>query len=186
MLLPEMKDLPLIEGEKVILRPITDADTDDIVRWRNDPEVWRYFLFREPFTPEMHRAWLRDKVATGRVIQYIIIDRESGRSAGSVYFRDVDPKNESAEYGIFIGEADARGKGLGSETARLFTDFGFQTLGLHRISLRLLSDNVRAQRSYEKAGFHIEGVFRDMVLLDGAWRDVTFMAKLENDSEGCE
>ena len=178
MLLPEMKDLPLIEGEKVILRPITDADTDDIVRWRNDPEVWRYFLFREPFTPEMHRAWLRDKVATGRVIQYIIIDRESGRSAGSLYFRDVDPKNESAEYGIFIGEPWARNRGLGTETARLFTAFGLDVLRLHRISLKVLGDNAVARRSYEKAGFQTEGVFRDFVKLDGVYTDVIFMARL--------
>ena len=178
MLLPEMKDLPLIEGEKVVLRPITDADTDDIVRWRNDPEVWRYFLFREPFTPEMHRAWLRDKVAAGRVVQYIITERESGRSVGSVYFRDVDRKNESAEYGIFIGEADARGRGIGTETARLFTDFGLNVLRLHRISLKVLGDNEIARRSYEKAGFRTEGVFRDYVKLDGVFTDVVFMAKL--------
>ncbi|MDO4990438.1 MAG: GNAT family protein [Eubacteriales bacterium] len=178
MLLPQMKDLPLIEGEKVVLRPITDADTDDIVRWRNDPEVWRYFLFREPFTPEMHRAWLRDKVAAGRVVQYIITERESGRSVGSVYFRDVDRKNESAEYGIFIGEADARGRGIGTETARLFTDFGLNVLRLHRISLKVLGDNEIARRSYEKAGFRTEGVFRDYVKLDGVFTDVVFMAKL--------
>ena len=66
-------ELPVINGEKLTLRPITDADTDDIVRWRNDPEVWRYFLFREPFTPAMHRAWLQNKVMTGKVIQYIIV-----------------------------------------------------------------------------------------------------------------
>ena len=181
MLLPQTKDLPLIEGEKVVLRPITDADTDDIVRWRNDPEVWRYFLFREPFTPEMHRAWLRDKVAAGRVVQYIITERESGRSVGSVYFRDVDPKNESAEYGIFIGEAAARGRGIGTETARLFTDFGLNVLRLHRISLKVLGDNEIARRSYEKAGFRTEGVFRDYVKLDGVFTDVVFMAKLGED-----
>ena len=178
MLLPQTKDLPLIEGEKVVLRPITDADTDDIVRWRNDPEVWRYFLFREPFTPEMHRAWLRDKVAAGRVVQYIITERESGRSVGSVYFRDVDPKNESAEYGIFIGEAAARGRGIGTETARLFTDFGLNVLRLHRISLKVLGGNEVARRSYEKAGFQTEGVFRDFVKLDGVYTDVIFMARL--------
>ena len=173
--------LPVIEGERVVLRPITDADTDDIVRWRNDPEVWRYFLFREPFTPELHRAWLRDRVATGRVIQYIITERESGRSVGSVYFRDVDRKNESAEYGIFIGERDARGRGIGTETARLFTDFGLNVLGLHRISLKVLGGNEIAQRSYEKAGFRTEGVFRDYVKLDGVFTDVVFMARLGED-----
>ena len=172
------EELPVINGDKVSLRPITDADTDDIVRWRNDPEVWRYFLFREPFTPEMHRAWLKNKVETGKVIQYIIVERESGKSVGSVYFRDVDPVSEAAEYGIFIGEADARGRGVGTETARLFTAFGLDVLRLHRISLKVLGDNAVARRSYEKAGFQAEGIFRDYVKLDGVFTDVVFMARL--------
>ena len=178
MLQLQTSELPVINGEKLSLRPITDADTADIVRWRNDPEVWKYFLFREPFTPELHRAWLRDKVETGRVIQYIIVERESGQSVGSVYFRDVDEKNESAEYGIFIGEARARSRGLGTETARLFTAFGLNVLRLHRISLKVLGDNAIARRSYEKAGFRTEGVFRDYVKLNGQYADVVFMALL--------
>ena len=183
MLHLQHSELPVINGEKLTLRPITDADTDDIVRWRNDPEVWRYFLFREPFTPEMHRAWLLNKVMTGKVIQYIIVERESGQSVGSVYFRDVDEKNESAEYGIFIGEPRARGRGLGTETARLFTRFGLDVLRLHRISLKVLGSNEIARRSYEKAGFRTEGVFRDFVKLDGAFTDVVFMARIQGEGE---
>ena len=178
MLLLHTDELPVINGEKLSLRPITDADTADIVRWRNDPEVWKYFIFREPFTPEMHRAWLRDKVETGRVIQYIIVEHESGQSVGSVYFRDIDVKNESAEYGIFIGEPWARRRGLGTETARLFTAFGLGVLRLHRLSLKVLGNNEVARRSYEKAGFQTEGIFRDYVKLDGKFTDVVFMAKL--------
>ncbi len=173
-----MQELPCITGERVVLRPITDADTDHIVAWRNTPSVMNNFIFRQKFTPEMHRHWLATKVATGQVVQYIIEDKADRRPVGSVYYRDIDPANHSAEYGIFIGEQDARGKGFGTETARLFTEFGFSTLGLHRISLRLLAENLPARRSYEKAGFAEEGLFRDMVLLDGQYRDVVFMAKL--------
>lgn len=92
------------------------------------------FIFRQTFTPEMHRSWLATKVATGQVVQYIILDNADGKPVGSVYYRDVDNHNRSAEYGIFIGEESARGKGLGTETARLFTQFGVDTLHLHRIS----------------------------------------------------
>ena len=60
----------------------------------------------------------------------------------------------------------------------MFTDFGFAGLHLHRISLRVLAENTAARRSYEKAGFVQEGIFRDMELLGGAYRDVVFMAKL--------
>lgn len=178
MLILKPSELPVINGERLSLRPITDADTPDIVRWRNDPAVRRCFLFRDPFTPEMHRAWLKNKVETGKVIQYIIVERESGQSVGSVYFRDVDEKNESAEYGIFIGETWARRRGLGTETAKLFTAFGLNVLRLHRISLKVLGSNEVARRSYEKAGFQTEGVFRDFVKLDGEFTDVIFMARL--------
>lgn len=176
------EDLPIINGRQVRLRPITPADTDDIIRWRNDPDVQQFFIYRQTFTREIHENWLKNKVCTGQVIQYIIEDMESRRSVGSVYFRDVDPVNESAEYGIFIGEASARNRGFGSETAKLFTDFGLDVLGMHRISLRLLGGNAAAQRSYEKAGFRTEGVFTDMVRLDGKFTDVVFMARLAREN----
>lgn len=177
------EELPVIEGEKLSLRPITDADTDDIVRWRNNPAVRRNFLFRETFTPEMHRNWLRTKVASGEVIQYIIVERESGKSIGSVYLRDIDEKNESAEYGIFIGEDRARGRGYGTETAKLFTDWALYALGLHRVSLRLIAGNEAARKSYERAGYRTEGVFRDFARLDGVYTDVIFMARLAGDGD---
>lgn len=167
-----------ITGARVHLRPITEADTDRIVAWRNNPMVQKNFIFREAFTAEMHRSWLKNKVATGQVVQYIIEDAATGQPVGSVYFRDINPQHHSAEYGIFIGEESARSKGFGTETAALFTAFGFAQLGLHRISLRLLADNLPARHSYEKAGFVQEGLFRDMVLLDGRYRDIVFMAKL--------
>ena len=160
------------------MRPITDADTDNIVRWRNTPSVRDNFIFRQTFTPEMHRNWLKTKVATGEVVQYIIVDKAADTAVGSVYYRDVDHTFNSAEYGIFVGEESARGKGFGTETARLFTDFGFTALHLHRISLRVLAENTPARRSYAAAGFVEEGTFRDMVRLDGVYRDVVFMAKI--------
>ena len=181
MRLLRQEDLPIINGKKVRLRPITPADTEDIVRWRNNPNVQQFFIFREPFTHEMHEAWLNTRVAKGEVIQYIIEEMASGKSVGSVYFRDIDSKNDSAEYGIFIGEDSARGKGLGSETATLFTDFGMDVLRMHRISLRLIGGNSAARRSSERAGFDLEGVFTDMVKLDGQYADIMFMAKLNEE-----
>ena len=207
-----MEKLPILTGEKVVLRPITDADTDNIVRWRNTPSVRDNFIFRQTFTPEMHRNWLKTKVATGEVVQYIIVDKAADTAVGSVYYRDVDHTFNSAEYGIFVGEESARGKGFGTETARLFADVRaiksnaalrgleqagdraqqrrfphavgahnrhhFTALHLHRISLRVLAENTPARRSYAAAGFVEEGTFRDMVRLDGVYRDVVFMAKI--------
>ena len=140
-----------VSGKLVNLRPINENDTDLIVKWRKNPSVRENFIFRELFSPEMHQKWLENKVFTGEVIQYIIEDK-TGLPVGSVYFRDIDRQNESAEYGIFIGENSARGKGFGSETAILFTDYG-NSIGLKHIILRVLKDNIAAEKSYIHAGF---------------------------------
>lgn len=176
-------DLPVINGEKVTLRPITREDTGLIVAWRNKDSVRRHFIFRQPFTPELHENWLKTKVDTGKVIQYMILEKSSGRPVGSVYLRDIDAENESAEYGIFIGEDDCQGQGIGTETAKLFIRFGLDVLRLHRISLRVLGSNKIARRSYEKAGFIEEGIFHDMVKLDGEFHDIVFMSILNKEEE---
>ena len=176
-----MEELKTIIGEKVILRPIIREDTPLIVRWRNTPSVRENFIFREPFTEEMHNRWLDTKVASGEVIQYIIVDKSENKPVGSIYFRDVDRQHRSAEYGLFIGEESARGRGLGTEAIRMFINFGFEDIGLHRISMRVLPGNEASIRSNEKVGFVREGVFKDMVYLDGEYRDVIFMAKIKGE-----
>ena len=113
------KLVPIV-GKKLILRPITLDDTDLIVKWRNNPSVVQNFIFREKFTRQMHENWMHNKVETGQVIQYIVEEKKNNRPIGSVYFRDVNENYNSAEFGIFIGEDDARGKGYGKEITSLF------------------------------------------------------------------
>ena len=104
----------VLDGQKVFLRPIQMEDTPLIVKWRNNKNVRNNFVFQETFTNEMHENWMRTKVATGDVVQYIIVAKEENLPIGSIFFRDIDLKNHSAEYGIFIGEDSARGNGYGT------------------------------------------------------------------------
>ena len=175
------KDLPVIQGEKIILRPITMEDTPRIVNWRNNPAVRSHFIFQELFTEEMHQNWMNTKVANGDVVQYIIELRGTKMPVGSVYLRDIDKKSNSAEYGVFIGEDAARGLGIGTETAKLFVSQMITTLGLHKIFLRVFEDNMQARYSYEKAGFTQEGISRDMVRMNGQYKNIVFMSILESE-----
>ena len=145
------QELKTIVGVGVTLRPITLNDTALVVKWRNNPNVMKNFIFQEPFTEQMHKKWMLTRVLTGEVIQYIIEDNSVKKPIGSIYLRDIDHANQSAEYGIFIGEDSSRGKGYGTEAARLFVKYMFEYLNLHRIFLRVLDGNEAACKSYEKA-----------------------------------
>lgn len=160
---------------------MTKEDTDLIVKWRNEDFVRDNFIYRGPFTREVHEHWCDTKIASGEVVQFIICLTENDRPIGSVYYRDIDETHHHAEYGIFIGEADCLSKGYGTEAAQLALWYAFGEMGLHKVILRVLSENVRAIRSYEKAGFTVEGVAKEYVFLDGSYHDVTFMSVLEKE-----
>lgn len=175
---------------KVQLRPITAADTAKIVAWRNKEFVRRNFIYQKLFTEEGHRAWFHEQVEPGHVAQFIICvtDTDEGknirlqeageaadREIGSVYLRDIDREAGTAEYGVFIGEREALGHGYGTEAAKLALAYGFETLHLQKIFLRLLEDNEGARKSYEKAGFRMKEDRRESVALEQGVREVLFM-----------
>lgn len=165
-----------IEGKDIYLRLMDREDTEDIIRWRNKESVCRKFIYQKPFTREGHENWIETMINTGKAVQFIICGRGSGRPVGSVYLRDIDRTHNKAEYGIFIGEEDALGKGYGTQAALLMIKYAFEEEKLHKIKLRVLAENERAVRSYEKAGFVREAYLRDEVFLEGRYKDVIYMA----------
>lgn len=167
------------EEAGIFLRAMDHGDTDLIIRWRNSDGVRRNFIYREDFTREGHEKWIRTMIDTGRAVQMMICDIVSERPLGSVYIRDIDRQHNKAEYGIFIGEPQARGRGIGTAAARLMLRYCFEEEGLHRVYLRALAGNRPAIRSYEKAGFVREGCLRDDVFVNGSYCDVIWMAVLE-------
>ncbi len=159
---------------EVYLRPMTVEDTGKIVTWRNREFVRKNFIYQELFTEEGHLRWIETQVKPGHVVQFILC-LEEGREIGSVYFRDIDRSAGTAEYGIFIGEEDALGKGYGTRAARLALQYAFETMDLRKVFLRVLSDNTGARKSYEHAGFRlIEGKKEQVALRQGV-REVVFM-----------
>ena len=160
--------------EPIYLRPMGQEDTERIVRWRNRDFVRRNFIYQELFTEEGHLRWFHTQVQTGHVVQFIICLAQSDRPVGSVYFRDIDRETGTAEYGIFIGEEDAVGRGYGTAAARQALAYAFRQMELNRVFLRYMEDNIGARISYERAGFRMTDRMETVDTLQGR-RTVRFM-----------
>ncbi|MCM1192593.1 MAG: GNAT family N-acetyltransferase [Butyrivibrio sp.] len=171
-----------VDGEiGIYLRPMTEQDTDNIIAWRNREDVRRNFIYREPFTRAGHENWIKTMIQTGRAVQMIICDLSSEQPLGSVYIRDVDRVHNKAEYGMFIGVPEARGRGIGTASVRLMLRYCFEEAGLHRVYMRVLAENRQSFRSCEKGGFVQEGYLRDDVCIDGEYHDIIWMAAVKHD-----
>ena len=83
---------------------------------------------------------------------------------------------ERVRRGIFIGEADAVGRGIGTQAARLAVAYARDVLGLHKLMLRVFADNAGAVKSYQRAGFVQEAYLKDEFRQNGGYRDMLLMA----------
>jgi UDP-4-amino-4,6-dideoxy-N-acetyl-beta-L-altrosamine N-acetyltransferase len=171
----------VIEGERVLLRRMSREDAEDVVRMRAEPEVQAQLFSERPPTMDEHLRWLAEVEARGDRHEFMIVERASGRSVGTIGLSHIDRVNRRAEYGVLIGEPDARGKGFAAEASRLLLAYAFETLGLRRVYLHVLARNSDALRLYRRVGFQTEGILRRHVRKGCEFLDVTVMAALADE-----
>ena len=164
------------ETERIYIRRMTPDDTDLIVDWRNRDAVRNNFFFRETFTRQMHENWIREKIDTGLVEQFIVCLKGNDRPIGSSYLRDIDRQEKSAEYGIFIGEDDARGKGLGYEILCATMEYAHNRIGLHKVIARAISTNIASISIFEKYGFSHDQTIKSVLCTDGDMVDMVMLS----------
>ena len=145
-----------------------------------DAETARLTGCKAYFSREEVCSFLEKSLAAEDRRWFFLCDPQGKIAAESVIF-DIDPQTRCAAFRIAFFHPESRGRGLGTWLTRRMVRFAFEELHLHRLELEVFSFNPRAQRVYEKAGFHKEGVRRDAVLDNGRYADVILMALLEEE-----
>jgi RimJ/RimL family protein N-acetyltransferase/precorrin-6B methylase 2 len=169
-----------VEEIKVRLRPITEADLPDYVRWFNDPEVTQFLSIESGgFTLEYEREWLAGIQSPECKVRPFGIEAD-GRHIGNC---SIGPARHEqvGGIGLVIGDKCAWGKGFGTAALTELLRIGFEELGYLRIQLNVHFRNARARRCYEKSGFRYEGTQRKSFLKRGVWIDVITMAILREE-----
>jgi len=164
-----------IEDGRVLLRRHRVDDLVDVRRWYRDPEVARLTRYTlRPMGEDEIDRFFHGRLMSPESVAYAIDVRETGRLIGLTTFSNLDPDNSSVMFHISIGEPDAWGNGYGTEATELMLWLAFERIGLHRVALSVFSFNERAIRSYEKAGFIVEGRDREAIMRDGErWDEIT-------------
>jgi RimJ/RimL family protein N-acetyltransferase len=171
-----------IVGEQVALGPLRRDLLPLYHRWRNDFYAMRtYGDTPRPETLEQRTAWY-ERASTGdEAIWFTIYEASTLRPIGVTDLFQIDWRHQTAQWGLMIGEADCRGKGYGTETARLMLDYAFTALGLHSVWLEVDEFNLAGRRAYEKAGFRPCGRRREATLMAGRRYDLIQMECLSSD-----
>ena len=173
-------NLPVLAGDRVVLRAMTEAESAHLSRWFSDVEfqTHQWGGWHEPMSPEeARRLWERFRSAeTAPPDSGLFAIEHDGRVVGFANYRRLNERHSNVDIGIGIGEKSLWGRGLGTDALRLLVRHLLDDRGVHRIRLHVAATNDRAIASYRKAGFEVEGIERDGIRAsDGGWADAAVM-----------
>ncbi len=180
---PPGPPVAFIEGRRLYLRGLEQRDINPTyVSWLNDGRVNGFMATRRfPSTLENLQANYQKTQDDVNGIYLAICLKEDGRHIGNVKLDKIDWISQVSEFGLLIGDPEFWGRGLGTEATYLITQHGFFQMNLRRITIYSVPDNAAAVRCYEKAGYQREGILRQAVFLDGAYRDVVVLGQLREE-----
>ena len=160
------------------------SDIEALYRWRTlDEIVWWTGAYVWPESLAQAQTFVEDQMNdTDKANRkFVICCREDDKYLGHIGYEYLDLRRQNAELGIVIGEMNLLSKGLGGEAIRLFLKVCFQELNLHRVGLRVIRENKRGFRCYQKCGFREEGILREWHFSRGKWHDLVLMGILKKE-----
>ncbi|MDR6611575.1 GNAT family protein [Leifsonia sp. 1010] len=178
--LAELTTVRTLAGPRIRLVPLGPEHFDDVWAGLGDEENMRLTGTRAEFTEELILAHLSRIGAAPDRADWAILDAATGGFLGEIVLNELDEDSASMNTRIALAPGQP-GRGYGTEAMTVVLDHAFAEIGLHRVGLDVYGFNPRAQRSYEKAGFVVEGRQRDTLFWDGEWTDSILMSVLHTD-----
>ncbi len=177
-----------IRGRKVWLRAFESFDLPAYRRAVNSIEVGTWAGFPYPHSEASSERWL-DEVKTRHGLGeywFAISPLGSDEFIGSVWLWGKGTRLDGLELSVFLTAEAGLGRGIGTDAINAALDFIFGSYELERVWLTTEASNARAQRSFEKAGFQVDGTIRHHFRRGGEWRDSVLMAIVREDWEALD
>lgn len=172
--------MPTLQTARLAIRPILSDDWQAVHNYMSNPAVTAY-LPEATFTEADSQAFARQHAGDEAEAAAVIAEAD-GQLIGHIIFHPWFAP-ETYELG-WVLHPDYHGQGYATEAARALLDYGFGTLGAHRIVATCQPQNPASYRVMEKLGMRREGHFQQCIHRgNGVWWDEFFYAMLREEWE---
>ncbi len=165
---------------------ISESDLGWTRQLHNDPSTLAQLTDVQPVSVHQQREWIesmsKSRTSKRFVVKFAVDTRvgEEQYPVGVFRVDHLDLINRSVMVGLdILGEH--RGRGLSYKIYEHFMRYFFNELNMNRMYLKVLETNDKARHIYKKLGFTEEGVDRQAVFRDGAYRDYICMSILKEE-----
>ena len=164
----------------ISFRQLVPLDAEMILGWRNSPEVANYMYRNDPITIEEHQIWMSHVLSNHDAAYYRII-LEGTQPIGLMSLTSINHRQRSCEWGGYLAPAVQKGIGNGRAALSESLRIAFEELHLNRVTVEVLTSNLRALKLYESIGFVREGVLRQRAWHGSEPKDAISLAIIESD-----
>ena len=181
------RHLPVLETERLRLRPFRRADAKDVFAYASDEEVARYELWdahQRLSETRGYLAWMRQQYRNGQPASWAIELRESKLVIGSIGFVGYSPVHHAAEVGYSFSR-EYWNRGFATQALSAVIRSAFDRIGgLNRLEAQHDIRNPASGRVMEKCGMRREGILRGRLLNKSEFIDVALYSILRSDRMG--
>lgn len=150
------------------LRSMTTGDLEQVLAWRNHPNIQRYMYTQRTIMLEEHKAWF--ELACDDPNKHLLIYELDAKPTGFVNLNVVDTNSARADWGFYLAPDASRGNGqlLGN----CVLSYAFTHLHLHKLCGEVLVHNQPSLKFHEKLGFSREATLREHFFDGKTYHDV--------------
>lgn len=177
------REPPILETNRLMLRKMLKSDASDMYEYASRSEVTEYLLWsphESEASTRRYLSYLQGRYRAGDFYDWAVTLRTDGKMIGTCGFTRINTDYNCAEIGYVLNN-DYWGNGYAPEAVRKVLEFGFMTLGLHRIEAKYMAGNDRSRRVMEKAGMQFEGFAREAYFVKEHYVTVGTCAILEDE-----
>ena len=176
---------PVLENERVLLRPVQKSDFEHLLPFSlNEPEIWKFGLVTAAGEENL-RNYLTTAVKNledKKEYPFIVFDKKTNRYAGSTRFYDIQQPWLTAQLGYTWYGKDFQQTGLNRHCKLLLLTYVFEVWGMERLEFRADANNERSVAAMKAIGCIEEGVLRNhMPTAQGGRRDSIILSILKTE-----
>ena len=158
------------------VRIMLESDLEQVLEWRNHPEIRRYMYTQHKITLEEHSNWY--KKASNNPDHYLLIFELNNIPTGFININKIAYSNV-ADWGFYV--APDSEKGTGKKLGITVLDYAFKVIELHKICGQALAYNIPSVKFHTSLGFTQEGLLRGQHFDGQSYNDVVHFGLLANE-----
>ena len=178
----EIMITPLLESERIQLRPFIKEDIPSWFQWFNDREVTiQMNKGAFPNTELAQEHFLEALAKSKNDVQLAIVSKKDHDLIGAIGIHKIDWVHRHADVSVIIGNKKYWGQGIATEAIGEVVGHAFAKLNLHKLTAGTWANNIGSRRAFEKNGFMLEGTLRHQFFFQGGYVDQICLGLLSED-----